>query len=201
MDVLDAVVRVVGAMSEDFSAIDASQTKAALTRYLEQRNSAVSLRDVNVDLASEDDHHALLITAQKDGSQVTTKITKGFVKSVEYKDLLKQYSLAKEVGEGPFVLVAKQTESSFKTFDELAMFIESTARKGQSIQRYKGLGEMNPGQLWETTMDPKLRTLLRVTIEDAVEADEAFADLMGDEVEPRREFIERVALDSFELDI
>ena len=85
--------------------------------------------------------------------------------------------------------------------DDLVAYVESRGKKGLGIQRYKGLGEMNPEQLWETTMNPETRILLQVKVEDAIETDRLFSLLMGDEVEPRREFIETHALDVKELDI
>ena len=123
--------------------------------------------------------------------------------SHEYKLLLQAYRLVEDIcqGERAFIASEGKEEGIVGDRQELLDFFFERAKKGQYIQRYKGLGEMNPEQLWETTMDPDKRVLLQVKIEDAVEADEIFTVLMGDQVEPRREFIERNALNVSNLDI
>jgi DNA gyrase subunit B len=101
----------------------------------------------------------------------------------------------------PFVIGEENAREEIQSRDELLERVMGAAKKDLAIQRYKGLGEMNPEQLWETTMDPEKRTLLQVRVEDAVETDEIFTVLMGDAVEPRRKFIESNALDVRNLDV
>jgi DNA gyrase subunit B len=100
-----------------------------------------------------------------------------------------------------YTVKTEKENNGFFSLEEVLRFVKSVGKEGMSIQRYKGLGEMNPSQLWETTMDPEKRTLLKVTLEDAVEADSMFTILMGEAVEPRREFIEKHAHEVKVLDV
>ena len=108
--------------------------------------------------------------------------------------------LSELVGDGAKMRRGEK-EFIMKTFEEGVIWLLEEAKRGQTIQRYKGLGEMNPEQLWETTMDPQARRMLCVSVNDAVAADEIFSTLMGDEVEPRRVFIEANALNTENLDV
>ena len=124
------------------------------------------------------------------------------LKSPDYAQLLELHGDIAGLHKGPCTIVdAAGKETQTKSLDGLMGAVMEQAKDGATLQRYKGLGEMNPEQLWETTMNPETRTLLRVTMEDAVGADEMFTVLMGDAVEPRREFIEKFALDVVNLDI
>jgi DNA gyrase subunit B len=134
---------------------------------------------------------------------VTTEkhLQREFFDSAEYRRIA-DLSLTLNDLLGPGAFVAKGGERrDVASFPAVMSWLLEQARKGQSIQRYKGLGEMNPEQLWETTVNPESRRLLQVRIEDAVAADDIFTTLMGDAVEPRREFIERNALSVANLDV
>ena len=132
----------------------------------------------------------------------TDQITLGqaFFDSIDYQTI-KAFSnkIESAINKQSFV-EKKDKRMQVNSFSEAVSFLIEDAKKGQSFQRYKGLGEMNPEQLWETTMDAEQRTLLKVKIEDAIVADEVFSTLMGDEVEPRRKFIEDNALSVDNLD-
>ena len=107
----------------------------------------------------------------------------------------------KNLTQKPFVVSFDGEKKTVEAPEELVELMLEKGKKGLTVQRYKGLGEMNPEQLWATTMDPTRRNLLQVRIEDDVEADEIFTILMGDKVEPRRAFIQNNALEVHELDI
>jgi DNA gyrase subunit B len=143
----------------------------------------------------------ILLHRGRHGLETTSELPMHFFQSPEYEQIA---ALGEElngfIGDGAHIIRGEQ-QHPIKTFSEAVDWLMNAARKCLGIQRYKGLGEMNPDQLWETTINPESRRLMQVRIEDMVGADEVFTTLMGDHVEPRREFIERNALTVENLDV
>ncbi|MCB1024134.1 MAG: DNA gyrase subunit B, partial [Acidobacteria bacterium] len=158
--------------------------------------------DAGYDTETENDEehglHSIKITLENGGSTV---LNWDLASYVEFQKSVQLRMALEESLPLPFTLTKKDETEIIDKRVALLDAVVSGAKKELSIQRYKGLGEMNPEQLWETTMNPEGRTLLQVRIEDAVETDEIFTILMGDQVEPRREFIENNALDVKNLDV
>jgi DNA gyrase subunit B len=155
------------------------------------------------DLSWDEEHNLYGFEVQElsEGSERRIKVRCDLVSSVEYRQLMQLYGEIQEMAPPPYVLVVKGRQETIDSEEKLLHSLYQAGKEGLNIQRYKGLGEMNPEQLWQTTMNPETRTLLKVKVEDAVEADETFSILMGDEVEQRRRFIEENALYVQHLDI
>ena len=158
---------------------------------------------LRVDIESDEEHeeYKLLIEVRKGGVFIQMDIDEDFITSPEFKELQALAPTRTGLGRAPYKVKYQNKEYELASSAELLDFIMDVSKKGLTIQRYKGLGEMNPEQLWETTMNPETRTLLQVTLEDSVVADEIFTILMGDQVGPRRKFIETHAREVRNLDI
>jgi DNA gyrase subunit B len=181
---------------------DAEQLAAWLEEFTTRLNAERGLTDrYRLEVAEETGTGALRLIRRVHGIENEHILPFEFFASGEYRRLVEMGDqLAGLIGEGAFVQRGER-KTEIGSFKQALEWLLEEAKRGQNIQRYKGLGEMNPEQLWETTMNPETRRLLRVDIEDAVGADMIFTTLMGDQVEPRREFIEQNALAVENLDI
>jgi DNA gyrase subunit B len=209
----EATLRAIGtlppvdsAVSEDLDRLDAwtQQLSAALPKLRGGRgdNGNGASYTATLDRGDSDGEGVRIeIRKVQHGMGTTRYLPREFFDTNEYAHIV---SLAAKLHElvGPGAYIARgDKQLEIASFAEAINWLMAEARKGQSVQRYKGLGEMNPAQLWDTTVNPETRRLLQVKIEDAVKADEVFTTLMGDQVEPRREFIEKNALSVSNLDV
>lgn len=148
-----------------------------------------------------DEEHTLFSLMVRNGVGSPIPISYESLSAAEWKQFLNLYRRVAEFRDGAIVVKDGDKETNLENESQLIDYVVNSGKKNLTIQRYKGLGEMNPTQLWETTMNPDTRTLLQVNIDDAIETDEIFTILMGDQVEPRRRFIEDNALNVKNLDI
>jgi DNA gyrase subunit B len=193
----DVLVAMLRGVQIELGRRDAAQTSAeALAAALPGNSVRVS---AHFDPKTE--RYQVRIERARHGNMRVTTIDSEFVHSGDYAQIRQTAEMLRGlVGVGAYV---QRGEKKFpvKDFGEAMRWLLAEVQKAMTLQRYKGLGEMNPAQLWETTMDPKVRRLLRVQIDDGIAADEIFTKLMGDEVEPRRAFIESNALGVRNLDV
>ena len=174
-----------------------------LTEYFKTKE-AETLREYSFDVVEDTVHQTkqVKITVKTTARTKKFKLGTNFLDSPEFADLLNTYDGIKKYMTSHFAVSKEKGETvEYESLQEFADFIIADGKQGAYIQRYKGLGEMNPEQLWETTMNPENRSLLQVQVEDSIEADSVFSVLMGDQVEPRREFVEQNALNARNLDV
>ena len=182
---------------------DEEKVKKLLEQYAEIVRSRKDGTQFTFKVVPDEEHSRTQVEAvtAKHNLRTLTKITYDFLESSQLAEMRKITQSFSKLGNPPFKISVEGKNQAFEGLEALKAWIMDYGQRGLHIQRYKGLGEMNPEQLWETTMDPTVRSFLQVQIEDAIEADNIFAILMGDQVKPRREFIENNALKVRSLDI
>jgi DNA gyrase subunit B len=166
-----------------------------LLRLIKEKEKGIHIGEIQLD----EEHQTYGVEIRRDNYKLN--LDTNFLTSPEFRELENLYTIIRDLGEPPYSIQTKEGSKELFASSALLETVFVTAKKGLTIQRYKGLGEMNPGQLWETTMDPERRTLLHVNTQDSVKADEIFTILMGDQVDPRREFIITYALEARNIDI
>ncbi|HOE82505.1 MAG TPA: DNA topoisomerase (ATP-hydrolyzing) subunit B [Myxococcota bacterium] len=187
---------------EDLRSMDRIEAlKKRITKYVAEFHPDAEEPTYEVVRDEEYDARMLRVTSRKHGQDRVTTISTAYLLRPEVVQVRRGYAELRKVAAWPYAVTEGESTTEVRSPEELLEKVMAKGQKGLSMQRYKGLGEMNPGQLWETTMDPAARTLLKVTIEDVVEADAMFVLLMGDAVEPRREFINQNAHTVRNLDI
>ncbi len=187
------------AQSGDSHALE--QWAQMLVSHLNDRPGERSVYQAVVESRTDGEGCDVVIIRRTHNLERGIRLAAGFFQSVEYASLAGLGVKLVGLFDGGAEVRRNERVQEVRSLREMMDWLLEEAKRGQHIQRYKGLGEMNPDQLWETTMDPATRRLLQVRIEDAVAADEVFTTLMGDQVEPRREFIEQNALDVLNLDV
>jgi DNA gyrase subunit B len=171
-----------------------------LARMADQETSQTQYQ---IDITEDQERHLFYprVAMINHGARREYDLTRDFFNSVDYSDFADFGESIKDLVTEKGLVQRGEKTQEVDSFEQALDWLQKEAQRGHSRQRYKGLGEMNPDQLWETTMDPVKRSMLRVTIEDAIAADQMFSALMGDQVEPRREFIEENALAVANLDV
>jgi DNA gyrase subunit B len=169
--------------------------------WIEARHPEITGLDWQIHDDPEHEASKISYSFRESGRQRATLIDFDFLSSPEFGEIRNLRESIKAVGDPPYGILDDETAVELPSLPAVTEHILTRGKKGMTIQRYKGLGEMNPEQLWETTMNPETRVLKKVMIEDVVGSDEIFTILMGDEVEPRKEFIETNALNVVNLDV
>ncbi|NOZ86391.1 MAG: DNA topoisomerase (ATP-hydrolyzing) subunit B [Deltaproteobacteria bacterium] len=200
--IIDAIVRetdIVKSILMDEEKLHIELEK--MSDYLERRHPDILPLKMYLEDDAEYGCLSIICSTRVNGINKETLINHPFLSSSEFRELKRISGDLNQIGEPPYWLEIGNEKRETLDIDEVLKVVKEHGQYKASIQRYKGLGEMNPEQLWETTMDPEKRKLLQVKIEDAVEADQVFSLLMGDSVEPRRNFIEKNALNVRNLDV